>query len=121
MILVDTSVWIEHLRTGRTGLEVALDEGDVLVHSMVLGELACGNSANRRAVLELLYDLPLAQEASHEEAMALIDRRRLMGRGVGYIDVHLLAATAITPLATLWTLDLRLRKIAGELGVAMRA
>ncbi len=117
MILVDTSVWIEHLRTGKSGLDAALNDGEVLTHPLVLGELSCGNIANRREVLELMYDLPLAKEASHEEAMALIDGRRLMGRGVGYIDVHLLAATAITPLARLWTFDRRLAKIAGELGI----
>ena len=118
MILADTSVWIEHLRTGRTGLEAALAEGEVLTHPLVLGELACGNIANRREILALLRELSVAREASHAEAMTLIDNRRLMGRGIGYIDVQLLAATAITPLARLWTLDRRLARIAAEMGVA---
>ena len=119
MILVDTSVWIEHLRTGKSGLESSLVEGEVLTHPLVLGELACGNIANRHVVLDLLLDLPLAQEASHQEAMALIDKQRLMGRGIGFIEVQLLAATLITPLAKLWTFDRRLAKIAGELGVGV--
>ncbi|MEO7158696.1 MAG: type II toxin-antitoxin system VapC family toxin [Vicinamibacterales bacterium] len=119
MILVDTSVWIEHLRTAKSGLEAALDDGEVLMHPLVFGELACGNIANRRVFLDLMHDLPLAQEASHEEAMTLIEKRRLMGRGIGYIDVQLLAATAITPLARFWTFDRRLAKIAAELGIGV--
>ena len=117
MILVDTSVWIDHLRSGDKALDQALTEGDVLMHPFVLGELACGNIRNRGEILDLLRQLPSAREATDEEAHTFIDRRRLMGRGIGYIDVHLLAAAALTPSARLWTRDRRLARIASELGV----
>jgi predicted nucleic acid-binding protein len=117
VILVDTSVWIDHLRSGDKSLDQALTEGDVLMHPFVLGELACGNIRNRGEILDLLRQLPSAHEATDEEARAFIDRRRLMGRGIGYIDIHLLAAAALTPSARLWTRDRRLARIASELGV----
>ena len=120
MILVDTSVWIDHLRSADENLEHALLESEVLMHPFILGELACGNLRNRDEILGLLRELPSAREATDDEALALIDRRRLMGRGVGSIDVHLLAAAALTPSARLWTRDRRLAQIASELGVAFR-
>lgn len=94
MILVDTSVWIDHLRTGVPPLAEALEQGHVLVHPLVLGELACGNLHKRRNVLELLGNLSHAPPATDPEAMELIERRSLMGRGIGYIDVHRLAEVA---------------------------
>lgn len=118
MILADTSVWVDHLRVGNPALQAALVEGNVLVHPLVIGELACGNIARRPQVIALLRELPQALEASHAEALALIDRRRLMGRGMGYIDIQLLAAALITPLARLWTLDKRLAAAAKELEIA---
>ena len=118
MILVDTSVWIEHLRRGEPRLAAALDEGEVLVHPFVIGELACGNIGNRERILDLLQELPRASEASHDEVMVMIDRRKLRAKGIGYVDAHLLAAVAITPLATLWTLDKRLRAVAASLSLA---
>ncbi|MBA2409475.1 MAG: type II toxin-antitoxin system VapC family toxin [Gammaproteobacteria bacterium] len=115
MILVDTSVWIDHLRQGKPVLADALDTGQVMMHPLVLGELACGNLKNRRDVLALLAKLPTAPIATEPEALAFIEQRALMGRGIGYIDVHLLAATALAGTARLWTLDKRLAAVAVEL------
>ncbi len=118
MILVDTSVWIDHLRSGEPALATALEGGRVLMHPFVLGELACGNLENRREVLRLLGDLPAAPTATDPEALGLIERRALMGRGIGYIDVHLLASTALDGVARLWTRDRRLAAAAAELELA---
>ncbi len=118
MILVDTSVWIDHLRSGEPALATALEGGRVLMHPFVLGELACGNLKNRSEVLWLLRDLPAAPTATDPEALVLIERRALMGRGIGYIDVHLLASTALEGVARLWTRDRRLAETAAELELA---
>jgi predicted nucleic acid-binding protein len=118
VILVDTSVWIEHLRHGEPRLATALEEGEVLIHPFVVGELACGNIGNRQQILDLLQELPRAREATHDEVMVMIDRRKLHAKGIGYVDAHLLAAAAITPLATLWTHDRRLKAVAASLDLA---
>jgi predicted nucleic acid-binding protein len=115
VILADTSIWIDHLRGGLPALAEALEVGEVLVHPFVLGELACGNLRNRREVLDLIDRLPRALQATDAEAMSFIDRRSLMGRGIGYIDVHLLAAVALSGADRLWTRDRRLAKVAAEL------
>lgn len=117
MVLVDTSVWVAHLRRGDSGLETLLNEGDVISHPFVIGELACGNLRNRREILTLLNALPRAILAEHEEAMELIKSYRLMGKGLGYIDVHLLAS-ALLSRVRLWTLDKRLKRISSRLGLA---
>ena len=121
MILADTSVWIDHFRSRDGTLEHALTEGEVLIHPFVLGELACGNFKNRAEILDLLRQLPPAREATDEETLTFIDRRRLMGRGIGYVDAHLLAAALLTKSARLWTRDKRLSAIAAELGVGFRS
>lgn len=118
MILVDTSVWIDHLRSGDQALAKALEGGLVMMHPFVLGELACGNIENRREVLRLLGDLPAAPTATDPEALDLIERRALMGRGIGYVDVHLLASTALAGVGWLWTRDRRLAAVAAELELA---
>ncbi|WP_123103174.1 type II toxin-antitoxin system VapC family toxin [Acidithiobacillus sulfuriphilus] len=118
MILVDTSVWIDHLRRNDSMLAVALEAGQVLMHPFILGELACGTLANRAEVLALLGNLPAAPVATAGEALGYIERHRLMGRGIGYIDVHLLAATALADDATLWTRDKRLAVVAEALRLA---
>ena len=118
MILVDTSAWIDHLRTGDDALVRALDDGEVVTHPFVIGELACGNLRNRADVLRLLEDLPRARGATHEEVMAMVERRQLMGMGIGYVDAHLLAAAALTPSTSLWTRDKRLSGAAARLGLA---
>lgn len=117
MILVDTSVWVDHLRRGVAELASALEEGEVLMHSFVIGELACGNIRNRREVLALLHDLPGCIEATHDEVMEFLERRQLMARGIGYVDAHLVAAAVLTPSTTFWTRDPRLSRVAKELGV----
>lgn len=117
MILVDTSVWIDHLRRGNARLAALLDAGQVVSHPFVIGELACGTLHRRSVVLALLARLPVSTTATHAEALALIETRRLMGRGLGYVDVHLLAATALDD-ARLWTADKRLDGAARVLGVA---
>jgi len=118
MILVDTSVWVDHLRDGTTALAAALEQGRVLTHPFVLGELACGNLKNRGEVLQLLGELPAAPMATDPEALDFIERRALMGRGIGYIDVHLLASVALAGTARLWTRDKRLAEVAADLKLA---
>jgi hypothetical protein len=120
VILVDTSVWIDHLRRGDTALAGALDRGEVLMHPIVLGEVACGNLRRRGEVLSLMRDLPRSPVATDDEALAFIESRELMGRGIGYADVHLLASVALEPGATLWTGDRRLAAVAGDVGLPVR-
>jgi predicted nucleic acid-binding protein len=117
VILADTSVWIEHFRRGVPELAALLESGTVLTHPFVLGELACGNLRDRAEVLDLLGRLPFAPMASDPEVLAFIERRDLMGRGIGYVDAHLLAAVALAGDARLWTLDRRLAALAGEMGL----
>jgi len=118
MILADTSVWIDHMRGRRSRFSAALENDLVLVHPFVIGELACGNLRDRNEVLALLHDLPLAVAATDAEVLAFIERRKLMGRGLGYIDVHLLASAALSGTARLWTHDRRLAAVAVQLGLA---
>lgn len=117
MILVDTSVWVEHLRRGLPRLATLLQEGRVLIHSWVIGELACGNLRNRADVLELLQGLPAAVVASDQEVLLMIEQHQLMGRGIGYVDAHLLASTKLSH-CQLWTQDRRLAVLAEERGLA---
>ena len=118
MILVDTSVWVDHLRRSEPDLIDALDSGLVLMHPFVLGEIACGNLKRRADVLSLMSALPQAAMATDNEALEFIDRRRLMGRGIGYINVHLLASVLLTETATLWTRDQRLSAVADDLALS---
>lgn len=118
MILVDTSVWVDHLRTGDEDLAALLNNSQVLMHPLVLGELACGNLRNRNEVLALLKDLPYATVATDEEVLFFIERHALMGRGIGYVDVHLLAAAALDSATRLWTRDRRLRAAADSLALS---
>lgn len=110
MILADTSVWVDHLRKTDRELSKLLDRGAVLCHPFVIGELACGNMKNRKEILALLAALPKAETASHEEALHLVTDRKLCGKGIGWIDVHLLAS-ALLSNCTFWTKDKALRKI----------
>lgn len=118
MILVDTSIWIDHFHRGEPSLLGLLNRGEVLIHPLVIGELACGDFRNRQEILSLLQNLPIAKRASEEEALLLIENKRLMGRGVGYIDVHLLASALLEDESELWTRDRRLYAIAQKSGVA---
>ena len=117
MILLDTSVWVDHLRRGDALVVQILESGQAAAHAFVIGELACGNLKSRVRVIELLQALPQLAMATDDEVLYFIERHKLMGRGIGYVDAHLLAAAAIGR-APLWTRDKRLREIAVELGVA---
>ena len=115
MVLVDTSVWIDHLRRGNDDLVTLLEEARSLCHPFIIGELACGNLSQRDSVLSLLGALQEAPVAEHTEVLELVESRRLQGRGLGWIDLHLLAA-ALLAGCSLWTLDRRLAAAARELG-----
>ncbi len=119
MILVDTSVWIDHLRTGDERLADLLNRCQVVMHPFVIGELACGNLRKRGEVLRLLNDLPQATVASQDEVLHLIKHKKLMGLGIGFIDAHLLASAALTDAAVIWTRDKRLQKAAAKLKLAV--
>ncbi len=118
MILVDTSVWVDHLRRGVDELIRLLVGSLVLTHSYVVGEIACGNLHNRSEVLTLISDLPRIAVATDEEVLFFIEQHELMGRGIGYIDAHLLAAVSLAAPARLWTRDKRLATLAVERGLA---
>ena len=118
MILVDTSVWINYLRAADERLAALLDAREVLAHPSVTGEVALGNLPRRDVVLRELHDLPQAAVATDEEVLNLIERQALFGRGIGYIDAHLVAAVRLTADAKLWTRDRRLQSVAAELGLA---
>ena len=118
MSLVDTSVWMDHLRAGDKTLAALLETGAVVVHPFVIGELALGNLRQREFVLNALSDMPSVDVATDAEVLFFIDRHRLFGRGVGYVDAHLLAATQVTAGVKLWTRDRRLHDIAADLGLA---
>lgn len=119
MILVDTSVWIDHLRAGDQGLTRLLEAGRVLAHPFVIGELALGNLRQRDLVLRTLHDLPQASVATDGEVLHFVDRHRLYGLGIGYVDAHLLAAVKLTAAAGLWTHDKPLERAASRLGMAV--
>jgi len=118
MILVDTSVWVDHLRSGDPILAELLEQSRVVMHPMVLGELACGNLQNRQQLLQLWQQLNLLQAVSHEEALYFIEQHELMSKGIGYVDVHLLASVILEPGTKLWTRDKSLARIAVEVGYA---
>lgn len=118
MILVDTSIWIDYLRSGHTRLTEALQLNKVSIHPFIIGELACGNLKDLPTVLGLLAGLPSVRMLEPHEVLFFIEQRKLMGRGIGYIDVHLLAATVISTDTKLWTRDLKLFTAAKALGVA---
>ena len=120
MILVDTSVWIDHLRIGDPQLTVLLEEAQVLAHPWVIGELALGQLSRRSELLGLLNNLPQATVATETEVMTLVETQHLFGRGIGYVDTHLLAATLLTTDTRLWTRDKRLAAVAADLGISYR-
>lgn len=117
MILLDTSIWIDHLRHDEPRVVELLTDGQVLAHPFVVAEIALGSLARRSVVIEVLEALPQAPIALHREVMALIEGERLSGLGIGYIDVHLLASARLAG-AKLWTRDRRLHAAAERLGVA---
>jgi hypothetical protein len=118
MILVDTSVWVEHFRRGEPVLARRLQAGEVLSHPLVIGEVAMGNLQDRATLLRSLSALPPAVVATDDEVLAFIEREELHGLGIGYVDAHLLAATRLSPDARLWTRDRRLGDLAARMGLA---
>lgn len=120
MILVDTSVWIDHLRSGNPTLADLLHTGAALVHAFVIGEIALGQLRQRDLILGMLGNLPQARIATDQEVLYFIDRHQLAGLGIGYVDAHLLAATTLTAGTRLWTKDRRLQDAADRLGLAFK-
>jgi len=117
MVLADTSVWIQHFRRGEPALAAQLSDGLVLMHPFISGEQACGNLKGRAAILSNLQTLPPAELASHKEVLQLIEDRRLWGRGLAWVDMHLLAS-ALLSRCGFWTLDKKLAGAAVELGLS---
>lgn len=116
MILVDTSIWINHLRDGDRHLERLLLDGEVWCHTYILGELACGNIKNRKEIISLLQALPQSPPVEFNEFLYFIDQNQLNGMGIGFVDIHLLASSKLDGLK-LWTADKRLANAASELGL----
>lgn len=116
MILADTSVWVDHLRRSNASLVHLLEEGSILCHPFVIGEIALGRLSRRSHVLELLGALPAAAIASHDDVITLIEARRLFGRGIGWVDAHLIGA-ALVARVQLWTHDRRLASVAADLKI----
>ncbi len=118
MVLADTSVWIDHLRKTSHRLAGLLDNGEVVIHPFVVGELACGNLANRKELLSLLHALPAVERVEDDEILFFIEQHSLAGRGLGLIDVHLLASSKVSE-HPLWTKDKRLTAAAEALGLGV--
>ena len=116
MILVDTSVWINHLRKGDRHLEKLLFDGDVICHTHIIGELACGNIKNRKEIISLLQALPMAPQIEFSEYLYFIKKNQLNGRGIGFVDIHLLASAQLGQLQ-LWTVDKKLKAAATKFGL----
>lgn len=121
MVLIDTSIWVDYIRFGDEQLAYLLRQDRVLMHDMVLGEIACGSLQQRANRLAVLSDLPRIESAEHNEVMAFIQRHQLYGCGIGYVDNHLLAAVKLRAGFKLWSRDKRLAAAALRLGVALEA
>ena len=111
MVIVDTSVWINHLRDGDRHLEELLLDGEVSCHEFIIGELACGNIKNRKEVFSLLETLPISQLATNKEFHHFLEHNKLMGKGIGFVDIHLLASAKLSRIP-LWTEDKNLKTVA---------
>jgi predicted nucleic acid-binding protein len=119
MVLVDTSIWITHLREGSRQLEKLLMDAEVMCHPFIIGEIACGNLKNRNEIISLLQSLPIAPTIEFEEFLFFIDRNHLMGKGIGFVDVHLLASAQLAGVP-LWTADKKLKSAADQLKLAFK-
>jgi hypothetical protein len=120
VILADTSVWVDHLRRGNVRMASLLEEREIAGHPFVIGEIALGHLKHRQEILALLSDLPQAALANHDEVLRFVDQEKLAGSGLGWVDVHLLAAAALDR-CEIWTLDRRLAAVASNLGLGARA
>ncbi len=118
MVLVDTSVWVSHLRDGNAQLANLLNDGKVLCHPLIVGELACGNLQEREIILSFLQLLPMSIAAEHDEVLLFIENNRLMGKGMGYVDVHLITSAVLTGVS-FWTLDKKLAHAAESLRIKL--
>ena len=118
MILVDSSIWIDYLRSGDVALARLLEESSVLTHPFILGELALGNLRQREQILDDLQTLPEIIPATDDEVMHFINTNRLYGKGIGYVDAHLLASVRLVPGSRIWTRDKRLDALAREMNIA---
>ena len=116
MILVDTSIWVDHFNKSDTDLVKMLNSGKVCIHPFIIGELSCGSISNRREILTLLNALPQVESALDEEVFTLIENKKLYGIGLGFIDVHLLASALLNDV-TIWTRDKTLKKAATNLDI----
>ncbi len=116
MVLVDTSVWVSHLRDGNTELADLLNNGTVLCHPFIVGELVCGNLTDRSVILSFFQLLPMSIEAEHDEVLSFIENNRLMGKGIGYVDAALIASALLTDVP-IWTLDKKLAQVADDLHI----
>lgn len=119
MVLVDTSIWVSHFRNGEPRLKELLLNGRVVCHPFIIGELACGQLKNRKEILSLLEALPMAKIAEHEEVLHFIEKHRLIGIGLGYLDVHLLASALLSGIP-LWMKDKKLKEVAIRLNISYR-
>ena len=119
MVLVDTSVWVSHLRYGNAEMEILLNEGIVVCHNFVIGELACGNLKNRTEILTLFQSLPLIEIVEQEEVLQFIENYQLMGKGLGFIDIHLLTSALLSDIP-LWTLDKKLNQTASKINLSYK-
>ena len=119
MVLVDTAIWVTHLRQGSRQLEKLLMDAEVMCHPFIIGELACGNLENRNEIISLLQSLPMALTIEFDEFIFFIDSNHLMGKGIGFVDVHLLASAQLTGIP-LWTADRRLKSAADQLELAFK-
>ena len=119
MVIVDTSIWVTHLRQGSRQLEKLLLDAEVMCHPFIVGELACGNLKNRNEIISLLQSLPMAPTIEFDEFLFFIDRHHLMGKGVGFVDVHLLASAQLTG-KPLWTADKWLKSAADQLDLTFK-
>ena len=119
MVLVDTSIWVAHLRQGLRRLENLLMDAEVICHPFIIGELACGNLKNRNEIISLLQSLPIAPTIEFEEFLFFLDRNHLMGKGIGFVDVHLLASAQLAGMP-LWTADKKLKSAADQLKLAFK-
>ena len=116
MVLVDTSIWVSHLRHGNSRLQKLLEEGGVASHPFIIGELACGNISNRTEILSLMQSLPMLDAIEPEELLLFIEHHKVMGAGLGFVDVHLMAAALLAGIP-LWTQDKKFKQACSRLSI----
>ncbi|NOX65936.1 MAG: PIN domain-containing protein [Chlorobi bacterium] len=119
MVLVDTSVWIDHLRNSNKELSALLLNGTIVMHEFILGELAIGNIKNRKEIIELLQNILYVPKVTIDEYLFFINKNRLFGKGIGFVDIHLLASAKLSGIP-IWTLDKRLKEVASILGISYK-